>query len=71
MSRTTARSVALTAGVAVASMVAAPAFATTPAAKPTSLTLKAAKSTVAPKAKDTLTGTEPVNLCGAADLNYY
>jgi hypothetical protein len=55
VSRAAVRSLAVVAGLAVGSMAAAPAFATT-AAKPTSLTLKAAKSSVAPKQKDTLTG---------------
>lgn len=56
MSRTTARSLVVVAGLAAASMSIAPALAATTSAKPTSLTLKAAKSTVAPKQKDTLTG---------------
>jgi len=55
MSRIAPASVALTTGLLVVGLCA-PAFAAT-TAKPTSLTLKAAKSTVAPKAKDTLTGT--------------
>lgn len=55
MSRTT-RVVALAAGVATVALGASPALAAT-SPKPTSLTLKAAKSSVAPKAKDTLTGT--------------
>jgi hypothetical protein len=58
MSRTTVRSFAVAAGVLAASLAAAPAFAATaPTTKPTSLTIKAAKSTVARNQKDTLTGT--------------
>lgn len=56
MSRTTTRSLAVVAGLAAASMSIAPALAATTSAKPTSLALKAAKSTVAAKQKDTLTG---------------
>lgn len=54
MSRLANRSLTVAAVVAAASLAAAPAFAAT-AAAPTSLTLKAAKSTVAPNQKDTLT----------------
>ena len=55
MSRLTSRPVLVVAGVLAASLTAAPALAAT--SVPTTLTLKAAKSTVAAKAKDTLTGT--------------
>ena len=54
MSRLTARPTLAIAGILAASLTAAPALAS--AAVPTSLTLKAAHSSVAPKAKDTLTG---------------
>jgi hypothetical protein len=55
MSRIPARSLALATGVALAGLATAPAFATT-TARPTSLTLRAQKSTVAPNTKDTLIG---------------
>ena len=52
------RTVAVAAGVFAVSLAAAPAFATTTTtAKPTSITVKAAHSIVAPKQKDTLTAT--------------
>lgn len=50
------RTLAVGVSLVAASVATAPAFAATPAARPTALTLKAAKSTVAPKQKDTLTG---------------
>lgn len=57
MRRIATRTTLLTAGLVAAGLTAGPALAATTAAKPTSLTLKAAKSTVAPTTKDTLTGT--------------
>lgn len=56
MSRHTTRSLTFAAVAVSVGLFAAPAFAAT-AATPTSLALKAAKSTVAPNQKDTLTGT--------------
>ena len=56
MSRLATRSIALTTGLLVAGLTAGPAFAAT-TVKPTSLALKAAKSSVVPNQKDTLTGT--------------
>ena len=55
MPRLALRLLVATTAAAVTSLSVGPAFAAN--ASPTSLTLKAAKSTVAPKAKDTLTGT--------------
>jgi hypothetical protein len=58
MTRTAARLALGTTISAVALATAVgPALAAKPAARPTSLTLKAAKSTVKPNQKDTLTGT--------------
>jgi hypothetical protein len=55
MSRLTSRPAVVLAGVLAVGLTAGPALATT--STPTSLTLKAAKSTVAANTKDTLTGT--------------
>jgi hypothetical protein len=55
MPRPTTRSAVVLAGIVAASLGVAPAMAAT--AKATSLNLRAAHTTVAPKAKDTLTGT--------------
>lgn len=55
MSHVSSRVAAVGLGVVAAGLVASPAFAATPAAKPTSLTLHAAHASVAPKHKDTLT----------------
>ena len=49
------RVAAVVAGVAATGLMAGPAFASAPAKTPTSLTLKAAHASVAPKHKDALT----------------
>jgi hypothetical protein len=56
MSRNATRSLTIAAAAVAASLAAGPAFAAT-SAKPTGLTLKAAKSTVAPKQREKVVGT--------------
>ena len=56
MSRSTQRSCAVAAGMLAAGLAITPALAAGSTAKPTSLTMKATKSSVLPSQKDTLTG---------------